>query len=42
MLAGFWIGADAQSFKFSILTRDFWRFPRYFPDINLITPETHP
>ena len=40
--ADFLIGSHAQILGASILTRDPKRFRSYFPDLTLITPETHP
>ncbi len=42
ILADFLIGAHAHVLGAAILTRDTNRFASYFPDLTLITPETHP
>ena len=42
ILADFLIGGDAQHRGASILTRDQRFYRRYFADVPLITPETHP
>jgi predicted nucleic acid-binding protein len=42
ILADFLIAGHAVDLKAQILTRDAKRYRSYFPDINLITPETHP
>jgi hypothetical protein len=42
ILADFLIAAHAQRLGASLATRDRRRFPRYFPNLTLITPETHP
>lgn len=39
-LPDFYIGAHAEASHFSILTRDPRRFRRYFPKVELITPQT--
>lgn len=39
VLADFFIGAQAQSLRVPILTRDEGRYRTYFPDVRLITPE---
>ncbi|MGE0751939.1 MAG: type II toxin-antitoxin system VapC family toxin [Variibacter sp.] len=39
ILPDFFIGAHAQAEGLSILTRDARRFRRYFPDVEVITPE---
>ncbi len=41
ILADFLIGAHAQCLRLPILTRDARRYRTYFPDLDLITPETH-
>lgn len=40
LLPDFLIGAHAQALGAVVLTRDARRFRSYFPDLNLITPET--
>ena len=40
VLPDFFIGAHAQVAKWPILTRDVRRFRTYFPDVELITPDT--
>jgi predicted nucleic acid-binding protein len=40
VLPDFFIGAHAQVAKWPILTRDVRRFRTYFPDVELITPNT--
>ncbi|MCU6453489.1 type II toxin-antitoxin system VapC family toxin [Sphingomonas sp. A2-49] len=40
-LADFFIGAHALTAGASLLTRDTRIYRRYFPDLPLITPETH-
>jgi predicted nucleic acid-binding protein len=42
ILADFLIAGHAIDLKAQILTRDAKRYRSYFPDINLITPETRP
>lgn len=42
MLADFLIGGHAQMLGATLLTRDPTIYRRYFPDLLLITPETHP
>lgn len=42
ILADFFIGGHAKSLGCPILTRDPQRYQSYFPDLTLITPETHP
>ena len=42
MLSDFLIGAHALQLEASLLTRDPGIYSRYFPDLTLITPETHP
>jgi predicted nucleic acid-binding protein len=41
-LPDFFIGAHAQLGGHRLLTRDGPRYSSYFPDVELITPETHP
>ncbi|WP_242095319.1 MULTISPECIES: type II toxin-antitoxin system VapC family toxin [unclassified Sphingomonas] len=41
-LPDFFIGAHALSLGATLLTRDARLYHRYFPDLSLITPETHP
>ncbi len=42
LLPDFLIGGHAQTLGATLLTRDPRRFRSYFPDLMLITPETHP
>ena len=42
VLPDFLIGAHAVIRGYSILTRDAKGYRSYFPDVELITPETHP
>lgn len=42
LLSDFLIGGHAQQLGASLLTRDPRLYRRYFPDLTLITPETHP
>lgn len=42
ILADFLIGAQALETGSALLTRDAGIYHRYFPDLPLITPETHP
>ena len=42
MLADFLIGGHAQTLDATLLTRDPVLYRRYFPDLTLITPDTHP
>jgi len=41
-LPDFFIGAHAELGGHRLLTRDGPRYLSYFPDVELITPETHP
>ena len=41
ILADFLIGGHAATLAAPILTRDLAIYRRYFPDLTLITPETH-
>lgn len=41
-LPDFLIGAHASLRSHRLLTRDAARYRAYFPDIDIITPETHP
>jgi len=41
VLADFFIGAHARVLGWPVLTRDVRRYRTYFPDVALITPETH-
>ena len=41
-LPDFFIGAHAQLKSHHLLTRDGARYRSYFPDVELICPETHP
>ena len=40
VLPDFFIGAHAAVMKWPLLTRDVRRYPRYFPTLRLITPES--
>lgn len=42
LLADFLIGAHAATIRQPLLTRDPRRYRTYFPDLTLITPESHP
>ena len=42
LIADFLIGGHAASLGATLLTRDPRFYSRYFPDLPLITPETHP
>lgn len=42
ILADFFIGGHAQNVGAIIITRDPRFYRTYFPDLTLITPETHP
>lgn len=42
VLPDFLIGGHAVDLGATLLTRDRQRFAAYFPDLPLITPETHP
>lgn len=42
LIADFLIGGHAVSLGASLLTRDARFYRSYFPDLTLITPETHP
>jgi predicted nucleic acid-binding protein len=42
ILADFLIGGHALALGASLLTRDSRRFQSYFPNLKLISPETHP
>lgn len=42
ILADFLIGGHAVSLGATLMTRDRQRFASYFPDLFLLTPETHP
>jgi predicted nucleic acid-binding protein len=38
----FYIGAHAAVGRYTLLTRDAWRYRTYFPDVPLITPDVPP
>ncbi|HEX8384346.1 MAG TPA: type II toxin-antitoxin system VapC family toxin [Sphingomonas sp.] len=42
ILADFLIGGHSSILGATLLTRDRQRFASYFPELSLITPETHP
>jgi predicted nucleic acid-binding protein len=42
VLPDFMIGAHAQYKTYRVLTRDPRRFRTYFPDVEIIAPDTHP
>lgn len=42
VMPDFLIGAHAAIRGYAILTRDPAGFRKYFPDVELITPDTHP
>ena len=42
LVADFLIGGHAVDLGATLVTRDRQRFASYFPDLTLITPETHP
>ena len=42
VLPDFFIGAHAAIRGYSILTRDTTRYRAYFPDLEIIAPDTHP
>ena len=42
VLADFLIGAHAAIRGYAILTRDQARYRTYFPDLDIIAPDTHP
>jgi hypothetical protein len=42
VLADFLIGAHAAVKGYRILTRDHARYRSYFPDLDIIAPDTHP
>ena len=41
-LPDFFVGAHAHVRTYSLLTRDPRRYRRYFPDVEIIAPDTHP
>ena len=41
-LPDFLIGAHASAMRYKLLTRDAGRYRSYFPDLEIISPETHP
>ena len=42
VLPDFLIGAHAAVKSYRILTRDAARYRTYFPDVDIIAPDTHP
>lgn len=42
VLPDFLIGAHAAFMGYSLVSRDAARFRSYFPDLNIIAPDTHP
>ena len=42
ILADFLIGAHAAVLGIPVITRDRQRFASYFPELTIISPETHP